>query len=218
MRDTPTRMDDGALLTLTQWLSPAFPLGAYAYSHGLEAAVAAGHVRDADTLADWVRDVIVHGSGQSDAVLLVHVMEGGDPDDAAAIARALCAGAERLRETDEMGAAFARTLSAMTGERREPHPLPVALGLAARPLGLPAVTAAALYLQSFASNQVACALRALPLGQAAGQGVLAALAPAIARTARAAAHGDPARIATCAFGADIAAMAHEVLQPRVFVT
>ncbi len=117
-----------------------------------------------------------------------------------------------------MGAAFARTLAAMTGEPRVPHPLPVALGLAARPLGLPPVTVAALYLHAFAANQVSCALRAMPLGQAAGQGVLAGLAPTIRAAAEAAGHGDPSRIATCAIGADIAAMAHETLQPKVFVT
>ena len=201
------------LLTLVQWLSPAFPLGAYAYSHGLEAAISAGHVPHAASLRDWIEGVVTFGSGKSDAVLLVHVLRGGDPDAAAATARALCAGAERRRETDEMGAAFARTLASMTGEPRAPHPLPVALGLAARPLGLPPVTVAALYLQSFASNQISCALRAMPLGQAAGQGVLADLAPAIRAAAEAAAHGDPARIATCDVGAAIAAMRHETLQP-----
>ena len=207
-----------ALLTLTQWLSPAFPLGAYAYSHGLESAVADGHVADAATLRDWIEGLLLHGSGQADAVLLVHVLLGGDPDAAAAMARALCAGAARRRETDEMGAAFARTLASMTGEARAPHPLPVALGLAARPLGLPPVTVAALYLQSFASNQVSCALRAMPLGQAAGQGVLAALAPVLDAAAEAAAHGDLDRIATCDVGASIAAMRQDSLQPKVFAT
>ncbi len=218
---TPTTMDDAApagLLTLTQWLSPAFPLGAYAYSHGLEAAIGAGHVTGAEALRAWIDGLLAHGSGQSDAVLLVHVLGGGDPDAAAATARALSPAATRRRETDEMGAAFARTRASMTGAPHAPHPLPVALGLAARPLGLPPVTVAALYLQSFASNQVSCALRAMPLGQAAGQGVLAALAPAIRAAAEAAAHGDPARIATCDIGAAIAAMRHETLQPKVFAT
>ncbi len=215
-------MDDAAappgLLTLTQWLSPAFPLGAFAYSHGLEAAIAAGQVTDAATLTDWIAGLLAHGSGHSDAVLLVHVLAGGDPDVAAATARALCAGAGRQRETDEMGAAFARTLRVIDGAEHAPRPLPVALGLAARPLGLSPVTVAALYLQSFAANQVSCAIRAMRLGQAAGQGVLAALAPAIRAAAVAAAHGDPARIATCDIGAAIAAMRHETLQPKVFAT
>ena len=215
---TATRMADGALLTLSRWLSPAFPLGAYAYSHGLEAAIAGGHVRDAGTLRDWIEGLVTWGSGQSDAVLLIHVLSGGDPAAAAATARALCAGAARRREADDMGAAFARTLAAITGKPRAPHPLPVALGLAARPLGLPAGTVAALFLQSFASNQVSCALRAMPLGQDAGQGVLAALAPAILAAAASARHGDPARIGTCDVGAAIASMRQESLQPRVFAT
>ncbi|NJM84300.1 MAG: urease accessory protein UreF, partial [Tabrizicola sp.] len=58
------------LLTLVQWLSPAFPTGAFACSHGLEWAVAAGEVRQAAEVQAWLADVLAHGSGWQDAVVL----------------------------------------------------------------------------------------------------------------------------------------------------
>lgn len=205
-----------SLLTLTQWLSPAFPLGAFAYSHGLEHAIAAGIVTDPRSLERWVADLVLYGSAQSDAVLLVHVLCGGDPDAAATLAEGLAGSSQRLSETREMGAAFAATLSDMTGDTVLPRPLPVALGLAARELRIPEVTVAMLFLQSFAANQVSCAQRAVPIGQSAAQAVLHRLSPVITDAAQQAAHGDPSRIALSTFGADLAAMAHETLQPRMF--
>ena len=61
-----------ALLRLQSWLSPTFPSGAYSYSHGLEWAVEAGDIRDGDTLRAWLADVLTHGSGRNDAILLRH--------------------------------------------------------------------------------------------------------------------------------------------------
>ena len=206
------------LLALTQWLSPSFPLGAFAYSHGLEAAVASGRVTDARSLERWIADLLLRGSAQVDAVVLVHVLRGGDPDEAAAMAEALATSAERWEETRDMGASFARTLAEMTGEHRIAHPFPVALGLAARRLSMVPETVAMLFLQSFAANQVGCAQRAIPLGQGQAQAVLHRLSPAIADAAASAAQGDLDRLASCAIGADIAAMAHETLQPRMFRT
>ena len=63
-----------ALMTLVQWLSPAFPVGAFAYSHGLEWAIAAGDVRDAGSLHTWLDAVLQHGAGRSDAILLAHAL------------------------------------------------------------------------------------------------------------------------------------------------
>ena len=206
------------LLALTQWLSPSFPLGAFSYSHGLEAAVASSAVHDARSLERWIADLVLRGSAQMDAVILVHVLRGGEPEAAAATAEALATSAERWEETRDMGAAFARTYSEMTGEDRPGYPFPVALGLAARRFSMVPETVAMLFLQSFAANQVGCAQRAMPLGQGTAQGVLHRLSPVIADAAGSAAHGDLDRLASSALGADIAAMAHETLQPRVFRT
>ena len=63
------------LLTLTQWMSPAFPLGAFAYSHGLEAAIDAGGVSDGPSLSLWLSTVLEKGSGRSDAIILMHAMK-----------------------------------------------------------------------------------------------------------------------------------------------
>src|SRR5271165_1784130 len=69
---TTTMMRDRHLLHLLAWLSPAFPTGAYAYSHGLEWAVECGDITDGDTLRAWLADVLIHGSGRNDAILLRH--------------------------------------------------------------------------------------------------------------------------------------------------
>lgn len=212
-------MDEAALLTLTRWLSPAFPVGGFAYSHGLEAAIASGEVGSGSALRDWLEDVLRHGSGHTDAVLLVHALRGTRPVDAlAALGAALAASRERYQETMEQGAAFARTVNALTGADRPAAPLPVAVGAAAAPLGLPAERVAALYLQAFAANLVSAAVRLVPLGQTEGQRVLADLEPAILQVAAVATGTELDAIATASFGADMAATAHETLPVRLFKT
>ncbi|MBF0307476.1 MAG: urease accessory protein UreF, partial [Alphaproteobacteria bacterium] len=64
-------MSESGLCRLMIWLSPAFPVGAYSYSHGIEWAVEAGALRDRDGLADWVADVLRHGAGRIDAALFL---------------------------------------------------------------------------------------------------------------------------------------------------
>jgi urease accessory protein len=206
----------GALLTLSQWLSPAFPLGAFSWSHGLETAIARNEVRDAATLEAWLGAVLTLGAGRTDATLLAHALAGADPAMLTDIARALAPSAERAAETEGQGAALARTVSALTGRDIPPAPLPVALGVAARPLGLPAETVVALYLQGFAGALVSAAIRAVPLGQTAGQGVLARLHPAILAEAQAAPGRSLAQVGTAVFGADLAAMEHETQEVRLF--
>src|ERR1700691_5754337 len=61
-----------ALLRLMSWLSPAFPTGAFAYSHGLEWAVESGNVCNETNLAAWLTDIITVGTGRSDTILLRH--------------------------------------------------------------------------------------------------------------------------------------------------
>jgi urease accessory protein len=208
-----------ALLALVQWLSPAFPTGSFAYSHGMETAMSAGQVRDAASAGAWIGDVLRLGAGQSDAVLLVHALSpAADHDALDDLARAMAVSAERLAETSDQGAAFARTVAALTGRRLPPRALPVAVGEAAGSLGLPAVQVAEVYLHAFAANLAAIATRFVPLGQTEGQGVLAALHPVIAAIAAAAVTTPLDGIATCALGADIAALRHETEDVRLFRT
>ena len=213
---TTTTAEPPPLLTLVQWLSPAFPTGAFAYSHGLEAVIARGMVRDASTLADWLRGLLDHGSARQEAALLAAALSPR-ADHAAldATARALAPSSERLEETFAQGAAFARTVAALTGRALPPRALPVAVGEAVRPLGLPRSKVIALYLQAFLGNLCVIATRHVPLGQTQGQAVLAALAPAIARAARCARACD---LGSGALAADLAAMQHEQLDIRIFRT
>ena len=102
-------------LTLMQWLSPAFPVGAFAYSHGLEQVIADGTVRDAQTLRQWLSDLLTHGSGRADAILLAAAYSTEDPSEIDATARAFAASAERLMETDLPGGAFCDTVRAVWG-------------------------------------------------------------------------------------------------------
>lgn len=207
-----------ALLSLVQWLSPAFPTGAFAYSHGLEAAVVAGEAGSEAALADWLADILTYGAGWNDAVLLGCGLRGEDPEALCDLARALAGTAERLSETEEQGAAFARARAAMTGSGTRPLPLPLALAVAARDLPLAPEQVIALFLHAFASNLVSAGVRFIPLGQAAGQRVLAALHPVIVEIAQKAATASRADLAQSAFRADLQSASHETLDVRIFKT
>lgn len=206
-----------ALLSLTQWLSPAFPTGGFAYSHGLELAIAAHDVRDATTLAAWLATVLTHGAGRNDACLLRAAL---DPlaDHAALddLARALCGTAERLTETLDQGTAFARTVAAITGRDLAPRALPVAVGEAAQALHLPPEMVVGLYLHAMVSALATGAIRFIPLGQTEGQAVIARLAPTIAAIAALPLTLDD--LGSAAIGAEIAAMRHETMDIRIFRT
>jgi urease accessory protein len=205
------------LLTLMQWLSPAFPTGGYAYSHGLEAVIYAGE-RSASGIGRWIEGVLRYGAGQSDAVLLACVLRGEDAGDLDAVGRAMAGSRERLSETMEQGAAFARTVAALTGRGLPARVLPVAVGEAALGLALPLEEVVAVYLHAFAANLVACATRFAPLGQTEGQRLLAGLHPVIGEVAAWAATAGVDQIGTSALAADLAAMRHEELDVRIFKT
>ncbi len=219
---SPTRipMDESAdLLTLTHWLSPVFPIGGYAYSHGLEWAIADGAVKSAAGLHDWMRVVLARGSGVSDAVLLISAME--DQADIAALndwAAAFAASAERWQETWEQGSAFVRAVNAVTGRDEAPVALPVAVGRAAAGLSLSPERVAALYLQAVVANLVTGAVRHVPLGQVEGQRVIAGLQETVLSVASRAVDMAPEDIRSAAFGSDMAAMRHETQDVRIFRT
>lgn len=208
-----------ALMTLVQWLSPAFPTGAFAYSHGMEQVIADGGIRSGVDLEGWLSDVLRFGAGKQDAILLSAALEpGADWDDLAQLCVALQPSAERLREVAEQGAAFARTVAALTGDAVRERPLPVAVGAAAAGLGLEKREVIALYLHAFASNLVSAAVRFVPLGQNDGQAALSRLHPLIARLSEEAASLSVTDITSAALGADLAAMRHEGMDVRIFKT
>jgi urease accessory protein len=203
-------------LTLMQWLSPSFPTGGFAYSHGLETAMVGG-LRDASGVQRWIGDVLTYGAGRADGILLAHARRG-EVEKADDLARAMAPSRERLEETLAQGAAFARTVSALTGRELPSRALPVAVGEAAQGLSLADEVVIGCYLHAFAANLVACATRFVPLGQTEGQGVLAALHPMIAGIAADCAKAGLDDIGTSALGADLAAMQHETLDVRIFKT
>jgi urease accessory protein len=206
------------LLRLLAWLSPAFPTGAYAYSHGLEWSVECGDVTDDDTLRAWLTDVLMHGSGRNDAILLRHAHRtGSDHATLNDLATAIAPSRERRAETLDQGTAFVAAAAAWhPPELPERVAYPVAVGALAGRYGIDEDTTTAAYLQAFATNLISAAVRLIPLGQSAGLRVLAALGPIILKVAaesRAATLDD---LGGCAFRSDLAAMRHETQYTRLF--
>ena len=106
----PASDRDAAVLKLHAWLSPSYPVGAYAYSHGMEHSASAGVVTDTASTEAWIRDVLELGSGRNDAILLVHAWRGAEDPVAlrelSELASAFAPSLERLLETEAQGAAF----------------------------------------------------------------------------------------------------------------
>lgn len=207
------------ILTLSQWFSPAYPTGAFAYSHGLETAIKNKRIVTASDLQSWLSDVVEHGSGRNDCILLRAAYHCEDDVALAGVDAVACAfvgSAERLKETKLQGSAFAKTTAAIWSGEAPDCANPVAVGYAARRLNLPVGLTAALYLQTFASNLVSAAVRLVPLGQTEGQATLAALTPLCLEVARTTETLDLDDLHSSAWQSDIAAMAHETLDHRIF--
>lgn len=216
---TLTPMLTPEALTLQHWLSPAFPTGAFAYSHGLEQLVADGVVQDAATLELWLAELLRFGTGWQDSVLIAQgLASGADFEALDVIATALQPCAERLQESREQGAAFARTVAAITGRNLPERSLPVAIAEAAAPLGLPCDEIIPVYLQAFATNLVTIAIRHVPLGQSDGHGVLARLLPTLPDLGARASRATLEDLGSSCFAADMAAFLHETKDVRLFRT
>ena len=204
-------------LRAVQYLSPAFPIGGFAYSQGLESAISSTLVTDAASLQDWISSQLLHGSGRTDAILIAHARQG-DCDGLADLAYALAPSLERDLEQREMGRAYGAQMAGLMGADFPSLPLPVAIGHSMRGLDLPTADILALFLQGFAAQMVSVGVRFIPLGQSAGQAVLAALAPLILRVAEQAANAELSEISSSTIGADMASMAHETLEVRIYRT
>ena len=112
LRSAPRVSESSALYRLMAWLSPAYPVGAFSYSSGIEWAVEAGDIKDAETLRGWLTAMLEHGSGFCDAVFFVHShLAAADGDkkplhDIAELAAAFASSKERHLETTAQGRAF----------------------------------------------------------------------------------------------------------------
>jgi urease accessory protein len=218
------------LARLMTWLSPAFPVGSYSYSHGLEWAVEAGDVMDAAALGDWVADILVHGAGRTDVIFLAETwraVAGGDErllSETIELASAFAPSAERRLETLAQGAAFLAATGAVwpraelerLGAQGGDVAYPVAVGASAAAHGLPLVPTAQAFAQAFAANIVSAGVRLIPLGQTDGLRVLARLEPLIPHVVAAALAASLEDIGGAAIASDIASMRHETQYTRLF--
>ena len=206
-------------LRLVQWLSPAFPIGAFAYSQGLEVAISDGDVRTAQDLEGWIAAILRHGSGRIDAILLAHARQAqADLAGLTALILALAPSAERVTELQEQGRAFSLAISGITGVDHPARPYPIAVGAATASLRVSTTEVLTLWLQGLAAQLTSAAVRFVPLGQTDGQMVLARLAPRITALAAEYAEAPLSALHSSAFRADIAAMRHETLPVRIFRT
>ena len=213
---TAIHMHNADLLTLTQWLSPAYPVGAFAWSHGLERAVNRGDVADAQNLSDWLHAVLENGAGRSDAILLCAAYNADDVGPIAELAGALAPSRQRKMETLQQGAAFAATTRAGWGFDLPDMAYPVAVGRAARLADLPVEATTLIWLQAFASNLIQCAQRLLPIGQTKGQQILHDLGSTITCVCASAQEATLDDIGSATFAVDTASMQHADQYARIF--
>jgi urease accessory protein len=213
-----------ALVRLMTWLSPAFPVGAFSYSGGLEQAVSDGDVSDAAMLRDWLASLLSHGALWNDAVLFAEAHRAaGERERLAAVAElaeALSGSAERHRETMLQGEAFLAAAS------NWPHPVlemldglaayPIAVGAISGGHGIAAEAALAAYLHVVASNLVSVAIRCGVIGQRDGVATLAGLEARIVDLATAASASTLDDLGSATIRADIASLRHETLPTRLF--
>jgi urease accessory protein len=218
-------MSDGrALQRLLTWLSPAFPVGSFAWSTGLETAIVTDVVRDAAAMRAWVDNSLHHGGLRTDAILLAHAHKGFADAlalrDLADLCLALSPSAERHDEINTTGNSFIIAAKAWPSEvfDRLPSPCPYALavGAIAAAHGIGLVDTLLAFLTASVHGQVSVAIRLVPLGQTAGLSIMAEMEPVIAAQAEAAANARLEDIGTIAYAADIAQMRHETLHTRIF--
>src|SRR5271169_6103322 len=223
-------LGDSGLYRLLAWLSPAFPIGAFSYSNGLEAAVDSGAVDDRASLQAWIAAVVVIGGGRVDADILLDAHRAAASGDLAALTAVSRRGlayrptAELALESAAQGEAFLATCRAAWPDPfldrcaavGESICYPAALGAATACAGIPLEEALVAYLQAMAANLVSAGLRLGIIGQTDGQRILSALEPVVIKAALAATTRDPADFGTATFAVDLASMAHESQYTRLF--
>ncbi|MFC0407051.1 urease accessory protein UreF [Roseomonas elaeocarpi] len=233
MATTITTMAEGdaALYRLLAWTSPAYPVGAYTYSHGLERAVQDGAVENRADLIAFVEAALRRGVGAVDGPLLAAAWRAAGADDdvvldeVAELAAAWRGTAETALESSAQGAAFATvTASAWPEPRfaalaaRHPRRLahPVAFGAAAAWNGVPLRAALFGWFAGFAASLVSAGVRLVPLGQTDGQIATAALLAAVTAATEAALLADLEEVGTASPILDLFSMRHETQYTRLF--
>lgn len=223
-----------ALLRLMTWLSPAFPVGAYTYSHGVEWAVEDGLIRSGHDLSTWLETVLHHGSGRVDADLFreawcaVHRDDVSGFVDLAEQAAAARGSAEMALESRAQGKAFLLAVTAVWPSTalqawqvalaaRDIVPAsPVAVALAAAVAGIDLGSALAAFLHAFMANLISAGVRLVPLGQTDGLRAMAVLENQIHSAVDAALKRDMTCFGSASVMVDWASMKHETQYTRLF--
>ncbi|RDJ10353.1 urease accessory protein UreF [Rhizobium grahamii] len=213
-----------ALLRLIAWLSPAFPVGSFAYSGGLERAVHDGLVTDAHSLAAWASNLIERGPVWNDAVLLAECHRcHGQPErlgELAELAEALAGSRERHQETMLLGDAFLSAASAWPHEVFDRLPrhvaYPVAIGAVAGAHGVALEKAIAAFLHAYLSQAVSSGIRLGVAGQRDGVAILSRSEGDIASIAKRAAASTVSDLGSATIQADIMSLRHETQSTRLF--
>jgi urease accessory protein len=224
-------MTPSAHLPLMVWLSPSFPVGAFAYSHGLEWAFEAGDLHDRETLTDWLDVLVRHGSLRNDLILFAcayRACRAGDGTalaEVAELALALANSAERRLETVTQGNAFLAAsraawpcdaFDALRAAWPEDTAYPVAIAVAAAGHGVPLLPALEAYGLGFVANLVSASVRLGIVGQTDGQRITAGLVPVLHEAAAAAETASLDDLGGCALRSDLAALRHETQYSRLF--
>jgi urease accessory protein len=226
MSTTMTERAGGAsLLRLMTWLSPAFPVGGFSYSHGLERAVHDRLVTDAASLEEWLAQLIELGSGWNDALLFSEssrrAASGEDLAEVKELAEALAGSRERHRETMLQGEAF---LKAAAAWRPDPVALPanspycVVVGAVSGASGIALGDALGAFVQAFTSNLVQVAMRLGIVGQTDAMGIVARLEPKVLAVTARAADASLDDLGSAALMSEVVAMKHETQHSRLFRT
>jgi urease accessory protein len=220
-----------ALYRLITWLSPAFPVGAFSYSSGIEWAVESGDIADADSLTHWLGVLLAEGSGFCDAVFLAQAHRAAssrDSDqlrDIAELAAAFVPSRERHLETTAQGRAFIEIARAAWNSDLLEQTIascetsiayPVAVGLVSAAHEIPLAPTMHAFLHALTSNWISAGARLVPLGQTDSQRVLALLEPTVAATAARAMDASLDDLGSATFRADLASMRHESQYTRLF--
>lgn len=216
--------DPAALQKLVTWLSPAFPVGSFAWSAGLETAIADRRVTDFERLQNWIEGALAHGGIRTDAILLAHAHRSANDaallSELAGLSLALNGSKERWLETTITGDSYARAMKFWPSHVLEllpqPCPYPVAVGALAAGHGIDLADTLLAWLTASVHGQISVAVRLVPLGQSDGLRVLSTLEPRVAALATSAATATLADLGAIAYAADIAQMRHETLEPRIF--
>ena len=244
--------DIDSQLVLQTWMSAAFPTGAFSCSHGMETAIADDRITNAVECENWIASIVQSGSGWNDALITTNaynivasnieptgMVNDADENTSStapcetslalselnALALALSSGAERLRETTQLGQAFAKAAYAY----RQVQPscltlvagdvaLPVAIGVEGALGKIPLQNLLPASLQATSSNLVWIATRLVPLGQTEALSIISKLQPLVQATARRAISGSLDDIGSGTLVADLASIEHEQLASRICIT